>query len=53
MVKHMKEKQKLDRRRYPLQPGDVVEFGESRYDVVGVHRYGNYVIIRNGEKKMK
>ncbi|EQB74470.1 MAG: hypothetical protein AMDU4_FER2C00006G0012 [Ferroplasma sp. Type II] len=42
----------IRRRRYPLQPGDVVEFGESRYDVVGVHSYGNYVIIRNGEKKM-
>jgi hypothetical protein len=25
---------------------------ESRYGVVGVHSYGNYVIIRNGEKKM-
>ena len=42
----------IRRKRYPLQPGDVVEFGESRYDVVGVHSYGNYVIIRNGEKKM-
>ncbi len=42
----------IRRRRYPLQPGDVVEFGESRYGVVGVHSYGNYVIIRNGEKKM-
>ena len=29
-----------------------MEFGESRYGVVGVHSYGNYVIIRNGEKKM-
>ena len=42
----------IRRRRYPLQPGDVVEFGESRYGVVGVHSYGNYVIIMNGEKKM-
>ena len=42
----------IRRRRYPLQPGDVVEFGESRYGVVGVHSYGNYVVIRNGEKKM-
>ena len=42
----------IRRKRYPLQPGDVVEFGESRYGVVGVHSYGNYVIIRNGEKKM-
>ena len=42
----------IRRRRYPLQPGDVVEFGESRYGAVGVHSYGNYVIIRNGEKKM-
>ncbi len=42
----------IRRRRYPLQPGDVVEFGESRYGVVGVHSYGNYVIIRNGKKKM-
>ena len=42
----------IRRRRYPLQPGDVVEFVESRYGAVGVHSYGNYVIIRNGEKKM-
>ncbi|EQB74161.1 MAG: hypothetical protein AMDU4_FER2C00027G0001 [Ferroplasma sp. Type II] len=30
-----------------------MEFGESRYGVVGVHSYGNYVIIMNGEKKME
>ena len=29
-----------------------MEFVESRYGAVGVHSYGNYVIIRNGEKKM-
>jgi hypothetical protein len=30
----------------------VVKSGESRYSVVGVHSYGNYVVIRNGEKKV-
>ena len=42
----------IRRKRYDLQPGDVVEFQEGRYSVVGMHSYGKRAVIRNGEKKM-
>ena len=42
----------IRRKRYGFQPGDIVVYDHDRFSVVGVHSYGNYVIIRNGEKKM-
>ena len=42
----------IRRKRYDLQPGDVVEFQEGRYSVVGMHSYGKRAVIRNGEMKM-
>ena len=42
----------IRRKRYDLQPGDMVEFRKDRYSVVGMHCYGKQAVIRNGEKKM-
>ena len=45
-------KPSIRRKRYDLQPGDVVEFQKGWYSVVGMHCYGKQAVIRNGEKKM-
>ncbi len=51
-VNRKRFKPSIRRKRYDLQPGDVVEFQEGRYSVVGMHCYGKQAVIRNGEKKM-
>ncbi|MHB1709169.1 MAG: RNA-guided endonuclease IscB [Thermoplasmataceae archaeon] len=45
-------KPSIRKKRYILQPGDMVKYGKYRYGVVGIHSYGKYVIIRDGEKKI-
>jgi N6-L-threonylcarbamoyladenine synthase len=45
-------KSSIRRKRHELQPGDIVKFQKGRCHVAGIHSYGKYVIIRNGEKKM-
>ena len=42
----------IRKKRYGLQPGDIIEFRRGRYSVVGMHCYGKQAVIRNGEKKM-
>ena len=45
-------KPSIRRKRYDLQPEDMVEFQKQRYSVVGMHSYGKQIVIRNGEKKI-
>ncbi|MCL4358609.1 MAG: hypothetical protein M1463_00105 [Candidatus Thermoplasmatota archaeon] len=42
----------IRRKRYNLQPGNIIELQKGRYSVIGMHCYGKQVIIRNGEKKV-
>ncbi len=42
----------LRRKRYSMQPGDIVEYNNSIWNVSGVHNYGKRVVIRDGDKKM-
>ncbi|MHB1708019.1 MAG: RNA-guided endonuclease IscB [Thermoplasmataceae archaeon] len=45
-------KPSIRRKRYAFQPGDVVEFRESRYRVVGIHSYGKSIILKGEKGKM-
>ena len=45
-------KPSIRRRRYPLQPGDVVLFQKEEWNVVGMHSVGKNVIIKKQKNKM-
>lgn len=42
----------IRRKRYSMQPGDTVEYNNSRWNVSGVHSYGKSIVIKDGDKKM-
>lgn len=45
-------KPSIRRKRYEFQPGDVVEFEQRRYCVVGIHSYGKLIIVKREERKI-
>lgn len=36
----------IRRKRYPLQPNDIVKYGDKKYTVKGVQNYGDYVRLK-------
>ena len=42
----------IRRRRYAFQPGDMVLHDHERFSVVGMHNYGQSIVIKRGGKKM-
>ncbi|MFW6272798.1 MAG: RNA-guided endonuclease IscB [bacterium] len=45
-------KPSIRRRRYPNQPGDLVEYERREYNVKGTHCYGSQILLKNSPKNI-